>query len=231
MSELVRWDEELARAAQEQKAEEKLPVSNISLKSGVMSFRGVAVPGNALNVVVLASLAERRFYAEKWKPDVKVVANCFSQDEVAPHPSSPEPQNATCEGCPRDAWGSDIQGGKGKACKQTRKLLLTPAGEADYGKSDLAVVRLPVTSVRNFSIYVNEIATLMKRPTWAVMTEISVVPDAKTQFKVLFKCVGVVPDEQLGVLKQRMEDNKALLLKDFDEPVEPTTAPNPGAKY
>lgn len=227
---LVRWDEELAKAAQEQKAHEKLPVSSIGLKGGIMTFQGVAVPGNALDVIILSSQVERKFYADKWKPDVKTEANCFSQDEIRPHPSSREPQNATCDGCPRDAWGSDLNGGKGKACKQRRKLLVTPVAPADYKKSDLAVVNLPVTSVRNFSIYVNEVAALLKRPTWAVHTNISVAPDAKTQFKVHFKSLGLVPEEFLGDLKERMEQNKALLLKDFDEVEEPVTAAT-GVKY
>jgi hypothetical protein len=69
-------------------------------------------------------------------------------------------------------------------------------------KASVAMFRVPVTSVRNWAEYVHTLAAVAKRPSWSVVTEIKVVPDAKTQFQVKFTPVDAVNEsEQLKQLQ------------------------------
>ena len=58
----------------------------------------------------------------------------------------------------------------------------------------MVALRTPVTSVKGFATYLQKIASATKRPLSAVVTKISVVPDAKTQFKVNFDFVRTIDD-------------------------------------
>jgi hypothetical protein len=64
---------------------------------------------------------------------------------------------------------------------------------------EVAALRTPVTSVRGFATYLQKIASATKRPLSAVVTRISVVPDAKTQFKLQFDFVRAI--DNLDVVK------------------------------
>jgi hypothetical protein len=119
-------------------------------------------------------------------------------------------QHDTCEGCPKNEWGSATNGGKGKACRETRRLLVIPAdsiGSVEAVKAaEVAALRPPVTSLKNYSTYVQTVATTLKRPPLAVISEIAVVPDAKTQFKVTFSLIKAIEDS--AVISALMERAK-----------------------
>ena len=53
--------------------------------------------------------------------------DCFSRDTVQPDPASESPQSKACVDCPMNEWGSG--GGKSKACKNTRTLLVIVDGD------------------------------------------------------------------------------------------------------
>ena len=59
---------------------------------------------------------------------------------------------------------------------------------------EVAALRTPVTSVRGFATYLQKIASTTRRPLSAVVTKISLVPDAKTQFKLNFDFVRTIDD-------------------------------------
>jgi hypothetical protein len=60
--------------------------------------------------------------------------------------------------------------------------------------AEVAALRTPVTSVRGFATYLQTVASATKRPLSAVVTNISIVPDPKTQFKLQFKFVRTIED-------------------------------------
>jgi hypothetical protein len=127
---------------------------------------------------------------------------------MAPSPASPAVQHSTCEGCPKNEWGSAPSGGKGKACRETRRLLLIPAdsiGSVDAVKAaEVAALRPPVTSLKNYATYAQTLAATLKRPPLGVVSEVSVAPDAKTQFKVVFNMVKAIEDTAvIGALIER----------------------------
>jgi hypothetical protein len=129
---LVKWDEVLAaRAIMAQQSEAKVGGGKfISIKSGVMSFNGSPVPGNALDVVVVDSVLENQLYLGKYNPDVVQVPDCFAfgrnEKDMVPHKDSANPQADSCAECPHNEWGS-ADTGKGKKCGNVRRLALIPA--------------------------------------------------------------------------------------------------------
>jgi hypothetical protein len=60
------------------------------------------------------------------------------------------------------------------------------------GSTNLFALRLPVTSVKNFTQYSTMLA-ITGMNTMRVRTELSVKPDAKTQFKINFSLVDKLP--------------------------------------
>lgn len=215
-NELVTFESEMAKMAMEVvKAEQSTGgMTFLSTKSGTLSYRGDPVAGNKLACVILSSPIERLFYAERYDPTKIVPPTCFAigrlASEMSPAPSVEKPQHATCEGCPRNEWGSSLTGGKGKACRETRRLLLIPADAVtspeSVAKAEVAALRPPVTSLKNYANYVQTLAASMKRPPVAVISEIAVVPDVKTQFKVNFNMVKPIAEPAVvKALMQRAE--------------------------
>lgn len=198
----------------------------LSVKGGMLSIDGAPVPGNKIAVVILDTIMENIFYAGKYDPDNMTGPECYafgrSEAECVPHEKVFEAGTAvadSCEECPNFQWGSADQG-KGKACRTTRRLALIPAGTfdkhgeevelfdkvADFKDSDIVYLKLPVTSVKGYSSMVKQAMASLKRPPYALYTEISVVPDANTQFKVVFKVLDQIPNDLLEVVVARHEE-------------------------
>lgn len=217
----------LAAEAKEAAAKERPAVGIFSTQSGVLSYSGTPVPGNKVEVVVLAAAFRNVFYAGKFDRNNIVPPNCFSLSEddkdMAPHENVAEPVHPTCDGCPNDAWGSDPNGGRGKACKQSRRLVMLPADcvdkdEAAIMQAEFAKMDIPVTSVKNYSSFVNVLSATAGVPPYAAVTEISVVPDLKTQFKVVFRPMRVLPTEAaLNAVRKRMGAAVALSTEPYEE--------------
>jgi hypothetical protein len=211
-NQLTLFEDELAKLATASvKAEQSgLSATFLSTKGGVLTYRGNTITGNKLQCVILSAPIERLYYDSRYDPTKIVGPRCFAIAPIAtgmcPSDAAEEKQNATCEGCSKNEWGSAANGGKGKACRETRRLLLIPVdavGSADaVAAAEVAALRPPVTSLKNYSTYVQTIATTLKRPPLAVITEIAVEADPKTQFKVTFSLVKAIDD--MAVVKALM---------------------------
>jgi hypothetical protein len=215
-NQLTVFEDQLAALATESvKAEQaSLQTTFLSTKGGTLTYRGDPVAGNKLACVILAGPVERLYYSSRYDPTKIVPPDCFavgtSATDLAPSAASPKPQHSKCDGCPMNEWGSSSSGGKGKACRETRRLLLIPAdaistADAVQG-AEVAALRPPVTSLKNYANYVQTIAATLKRPPLAVISEISVAADAKTQFKVNFSMVK--PIEDTGVIQALIARSK-----------------------
>lgn len=201
-NQLSLFEDQLAAMAAETVKAEQTGAAFLSTKSGTLTYRGNPITDNKLACVVLAAPIERLYYDSRYDPTKIVGPKCFAiaqvQTGMGPAKNVEAPEHATCEGCPKNEWGSSMNGGKGKACRETRRLLVIPADSigsvAAVATAEIAALRPPVTSLKNYSGYVQTIAATLKRPPLAVVTEISVVPDAKTQFKVMFNMVKSIDD-------------------------------------
>lgn len=211
-------------AIQTQEAEK--PSSNwVSFKGGQLTINEMRMKDDKAPVVIVHSLFENQLYKNRYDPNNPESPICYAfgetDEDLRPHADSAEPQAESCSVCPKNEWKSDPGGGKGKACKNVRRLAFMSAADLDkVGKAEIVLAKLPVTSVKNWSTYANQIANVLKIPPIAVVTEISVVPDAKTQFQVNFELLDKITDnETIGALLQRRRDTTSLIYQPYDKPV------------
>ena len=196
------WDDKLAAEAAAAAAIEESASSGgsfISTRGGRFAFNNADVPGNKLQVIVVDHILENHYYADMFDPDNPSSPVCFAfgrqNAEMQPHEDSGMPQCTQCTGCPLNEFGSAAMG-RGKACKNIRRLaLITQDGLEDVDAAMVSYLKIPVTSTKAWSVYVSQLATVLKRPPFAVVTEISIVPDPKTQFRLNFKVLEQLTDE------------------------------------
>lgn len=209
-NEIVDYEALLADMAKASTTIERPSGSTIGIKSGILSYNGNPVQGNKLDVIVIASVHSNLYYEGRYDPNNLEAPVCFAYsvdgEGMAPHPASAKPQHENCAGCPMNAWKSDPDGGRGKACKNGRTLAVIPAGTKpeDVPTAEIAILKPPVTSVKNWQMYVQKLGALFNRPPLAMITQIGSVPDAKSQFKITFTDMGAVDREMLKPLIDRV---------------------------
>jgi hypothetical protein len=233
---LVRWDEQLAKLATIA-TETEASVGGgafIQTAGGILKYKGAEVPGNEMNVVVLDHILENAFYAGAFDPGNPQSPVCFAfgraEDDMRPHEKATQPQNETCAGCPQNEWGSaDV--GRGKACKNIRRLAVISEGDLeDIANAEVAFVKPAVTSIKGWAGYVRKVAEQYQRPPLGVITNIKLVPDAQTQFKMVFSTVSLIEDS--AQLEALIEKNQTVS-KEIDFPyqfIEPAPQPVRGRK-
>lgn len=245
----VKWDEELAKYATKAAALERPAVGRLAFRGGILTYQNQAIPGNKLNVVIVASAHENALFQnvldnrqfDPSKPEAPVCyALSVSGEEMVPHPQSKTKMAAKCSECKYNAWGSAPNGGKGKACKDTRRLVMIPqsavtgqtANAESVKKAEAATASIPVTSVKNWANYTSQLATEFRRPAWAMVTELSVHPHAKNQLEVKFTPAGMVEQAFLSDLMQRATNSEAIVLTPYSqESNAPPAQPQAGRKY
>lgn len=235
-TEIVSYEDRLAAMAKKAAAVVKPSGSSISVRAGIMQYNGQPVPGNKLDCIIIASTFANLYYEGRYDPNNITSPVCFAYGEeeegMAPHPASTKPQAASCARCPQNAWGSDPDGGRGKACKNSKVLGLLPAGTDDAASAEVAVLKLPVMSVKNFDQYVQKLEALFRRPPLGMETTIGVVPDAKSQFRITFNQIGPVANDHLEALFAREQQVLTLLQHAYEpSPEQPEAKPKGKAKY
>jgi len=138
--------------------------------------------------------------------DMEPHENVPFDDEEGAEESYFEAQNDLCKDCPLAEFGS-AEIGRGKACSNRRLLTLIPAGQMieegtgrnkelvmevfdqpdHYRDADIAILKVPVMSVKGWSKYVHQLANDRGRPPYGVLTRIFIKPDPKTMFKIMFE--------------------------------------------
>lgn len=230
-NDVVNYDEELARLAKKATAVEKPTSSSIGVRAGVLTYNGTPVPGNKLECIIIASTHANLYYEDKFDPNNPKNPVCWSycddpdEDDPAPSVKSSKPQAERCADCWANQWGSDPNGGRGKACKNSRRLAIMPADvkPEDLQTAEVATLTLPVMSVnKKWSPYVHKLSTLYNRPPLAMYTVISTVPDQKAQFMVTFDDKGPVPTELIGGLIAKSDTVGVIIKKDYEANPEPT---------
>lgn len=92
---------------------------------------------------------------------------CFSFDGEKPNKESTKPQAETCTECKHNKFGSH---GRGKSCKDTRRLFVLLLGEPFP-----STLTIPATSLKNWTDYVVGVFNKMKLRPRLVVTKIAAV--------------------------------------------------------
>jgi hypothetical protein len=231
-TEVMRWDEELARQAEAAAGMEANAGGGqfFSTRGGILTFNDVQMPDNQMAAVIADAVMENVFYEGEFDANNPSPPLCFAfgRDEatMAPHPSVVEAgqaQHETCRGCPMNEWATADKG-RGKACRNTRRLALLSAGAfdkagnfqayddpADFQTQPFGYLKLAVTSVKGYAGYVKQMAAVFKRPPFGVFTKVRLVPDPKTQIRLFFEPLGLVPTPLLGAISARNKEAAAII--------------------
>lgn len=239
----VNWKDQMASEAKALAKSFRPSTTQISTKSGIMSYMGQAVPGNKLDVIILATIHENNYFEGKYDPKNPRNPVCFAFGKPQPDGSKPpmeppvevkEParQANSCDACEWSKWNSDPDSvsGKGKRCKELYKLGLIPVGGDG---SEMALLRIPVTSRKNYEVYVQTINAMSQRPPWGVVTTVAIKPHMKNQFEVTFELKEVLPDERLAEVWPKIDGAYEALMQPYDpnqNPLETKPAPAPGKR-
>lgn len=209
------WQEQLANEAAAVAKTEVTGTKTLSFRNGILSYDGTPIQGNVTSLVVLDWAFLHTWYPEAFDPNKSVSPSCWAvgrvENELAPPDDVEDKQgdaDGLCLNCELNEWGSDPDGGKGKACKNLRRLIVMSAevlkaGPKGISAAEVVTAQLPVTSVKNWSQFVVQIAHVVKRPPYGVISEISVVPDPRTQFQVKWAFVDTVPDEYIPAIMEK----------------------------
>lgn len=105
-----------------------------------------------------------------------------------------------CADCPNNQWGSTEKGGRGKACKNMRRLYILVEG------SDMPIVMtLPPTSIAGWEKYKSAVLGVQRRSPQEVVTEFSLGVNTNAQgikySTVQFKAVGIIGNETRMAVK------------------------------
>lgn len=234
---LVKWDEELAKQAEAAAAVEVNSGGGqmFSTKGGILSWNDSPLPDNQMAVVILDSIFENVYYEEEYDPNNPSGPTCYAyaeeEKDLKPFDAvvqAGNAQNDACKGCEHNEFGT-AERGKGKACRNGRRLALIPAGFFKNGKLELyedpehwksvgiGYLKIPPTSIRAYGGYVKTSAATLRRPPHGLITKIKVQPDPKAQFLVLFEALENVPDEVMGIVMDRRTEAKANIMFPYPE--------------
>ena len=248
-SDITKYDERFAEMAKAYAQGEHVGGDFLSTRGGVLTFNDEPLPGNQMCVIILDVVMERTYYTHAYDSDgenLPPVCYAFARpgdtDEMAPHLETMQvakeyftPQNDICRTCPHNEWGSaDV--GRGKACKERRRLALLPAGyyqpkrgsrdfdlhvfedPEHYEAADIAYLKLPVTSVKDYARYVTDLASRLRRPPLAVITRVYVEPDPNSQFRVKFEQIAEIPPELYDAVMLRHDEARAGIIFGYPPP-------------
>jgi hypothetical protein len=159
------------------------PSSNrISTKGKVFTLPTGESSGNPLNVVVLNFVAFNSYYTAAWNPNVRAKPACWALgrvlDEMVPSDKVPTPQHTDCKTCPKGQFGSAPNGGKGKACKNIRRLLVVPYGpEGINEKTEPMTLDVSPTGLKSWNKYVDRLRKEFAMAPLQVVTEVKFDPN------------------------------------------------------
>ena len=210
---------------------------NFSFKGGQMVFDGAPVKENEVVVIVAGAVIEKAFYDGVYDPDNPEPPVCFAfdtdQDNLAPIPEDvADLQNDVCATCEWNKFGSADRG-KGKACKDVRRLALIPAGTIqrngdielvedpkELAKAELGFAKLPPTSLTPYATFVRQVANTMKRPPHGIYAIMKCNPDPKNQFVISWEVVDLVPEKLLPAIMERHDEAMKALVQPYTYPTE-----------
>lgn len=253
------WKEELKKYAQETSAKEQMPGGSfISFRGGVIKVAGTAIKGNTIKVLVLDSVYENVCYKGDFDPDSPASPICFAMGDddklLAPHAKVKKPftillpdddgefaeqevDSETCADCPANKYGTaqkkNGEQGKGKKCKNTRRLAVISANqltESAIKNGEVFYLKVPVTSCKAWSQYVKALNAELQLPYFGVVTTITLEPDEENQISVSFSDPEPVSEELIETLLARREAQIDLTQFPYPEYEEPEEKPKKATK-
>ena len=173
-----------------------------------------AVPLMQFNTAIVgwSPTLTKTFYEGEYTQGDQKEPSCSSEDGVTPDDHIDVPQNASCNGCPQNDWGSAVSkfsGKKTKACEDSKRVALLPTADLSMFAMGLSV---KPASLKNWSEYVKQLEG-MGVALWMVETQITF--DYTVSFpKLKFTLNRFLSEAEIGTLGSRGELTKFGLMSD-----------------
>jgi hypothetical protein len=204
----INYAEELAKEAAEIAKRIATPTGDRIRFNG---SRGFTTPdgdeAEALEIVILDFNSVNLYYDGPYDKDNVAAPACFA---IGPEPTtiiaddtSPDKQADSCSVCPMNQFGSALVG-KGKACKNTRLIAVTPAADISE-ESPIWIASIPPASLKTFDAYVSGLASKHQTIPLGVVSEMFMDTSsdyAAPRFKVVRPCAADELQVLMGLRKE-----------------------------
>lgn len=113
-------------------------------------------PRGSIDIVILKAnpVLSKTWYENGWDENNNNPPDCASANGITPDAGVPKKQSDVCAMCPRNAWGSAPNGGKGKACGDHRRMAVVPL--ADLRNETFGgplLLRCPAASLQDMAAF------------------------------------------------------------------------------
>lgn len=168
-------------------------------------------PRGSIEVVIVkaASAISKIFYANGYQDGSNAAPDCWSTNGVTPDAAAQNKQNATCAGCPMNAWGSRVteSGKQGKACSDSRRIAIVPLNDmANDMFGGPMLLRIPAASLKDLKAY-GELLNSYHYPYYACATRISFDPK-EAYPKFVFSAIRPLSDEEATTIMDLRDDKR-----------------------
>lgn len=180
---MAEYEKMLAEQAATLKDRIGAPASNRIITKGkkFTTPDGVSNPG-PMRVVVLDWAAFNTFYDGQYNPNNPKPPSCFAvgdRSNIAPGDKVENPQAPACAGCPKNEWGSDPNGGKGKACKNQYRVAIIPADLETPDADSVYLLQVSPTGMKAFDGFVRKAARDLQQLPLALAVDIGFDPNVE----------------------------------------------------
>jgi len=122
----------------------------------IPTIDGETEPSKTIEGIIVLADEKKANWAKTLEDDPNAAPNCYSNDCVTGYGDPMETGTLaqhSCALCPKNVWGSDLKGGKGKACKDMRPLYLLMEGSYIP-----LIVQVPKKSLRHIRKYLTRLS-------------------------------------------------------------------------
>lgn len=113
-------------------------------------------PRGSIDVVIVKANPQlsKTWYENGWDESSNNPPDCASANGITPDQGVPKKQSMACVTCPKNAWGSDPKGGKGKACGDHRRLAVVPKDDLrNEALGGALLLRCPAASLQDMAAF------------------------------------------------------------------------------
>ncbi len=158
-------------------------------------------PRNSIELVILKANPHlsKIWYENGYVEGSNAPPDCSAANGLKPDAGVPKPQHTVCATCPKNQWGSDPRGGKGKACGDSRRLAVVPL--QDIPNESLGgplLLRVPAASLQDLAAFSNQMQA-KGYPYYSIGVRIAF--DAKESFpKFEFGAIRPLSDAEADIV-------------------------------
>ncbi len=165
-------------------------------------------PRNSIEVVILKANKNlsKIWYEQGYVEGSDAPPDCSSAGGLQPDQGVPKPQSTFCANCPRNAWGTAANGGKGKACGDSRRLAIVPLPDIkNEALGGPLLLRVPAASLQDLAAF-DQKYSQQGYPYFAIGVRIAFDP-AESFPKFQFTAVRPLNDDE-GRIVMAMRDGE-----------------------